>query len=258
MALGLAMKSPWRSAGELRLGARIRIWAYAFDDWVEQDATSLAGLDQVFEQCMAVVRTGRSDNSHPLLSALSDCQQEFDRLPSSRRLAPLWVQKFGETLESFRYKWIASQDRDHGHAPADVQEYLAHAGSVMMSICCIAQWASYEHTDVLDHLDVLAAALIDVELAVRLANDLATAERERLLRRGQNNILQYGVSKAWVRTEIARNADTARHRLMSLVRAGNPPAVELLRLLEWSISFYARGDLRGWGSGESSANMEAR
>jgi terpene synthase-like protein len=247
MAMATAMMSPWRSAAQLRTCARFRIWTFAFDDQAELHSATLDELDELLGRCATVVRTSNRDDSHPVLSALSDCQQELSQQPLYPSLAALWAEKFGEALKGVRYDWIAGWKRNNGHEPGDVQEYIAHAASVLVWITRIPLLAAYEHDDVLTELDVLTAALDDLMVATRLADDLITFEREQTLLT-DNNILMYGVTESWVHAELARYAESARRRLAPLVAAGSPPAIEVLRGLEWPLAFYSRIDFRGWGS----------
>lgn len=246
-AISAATISPWRGAGQLRLPARMYVWAYAMDDHVEQNVQSLDELDDLFGRCDAIIRSGGHDDSHPLLAALSGWQSELARYPLYPRLASLWAGKFAETLRGERYDWIAGRARDRGEGPSDPAEYLSHAASVNVFLTHFPYWGTSDQVDLLDNLAVLTSALEETEVAIRLANDLATFERERT-EPGQNNILMYDTSRQWVHGELVRHAQTARHLLDPLTAAGFRPATELLRLLDWSITFYNGADFRGWGS----------
>jgi uncharacterized protein HemX len=59
----------------------------------------------------------------------------------------------------------------------------------------------------------------------------------------------YGASPDWIRAELERQVDSAKRRLASLTEIHFPAAIELLRLVEWSITFYTLADFRGWRSG---------
>jgi hypothetical protein len=247
LAMSAATISPWRGADQLRLPARMYVWAYALDDHVEQNVRSLDELDDLFGRCNAIVQGGDRDDGHPLLTALSGWQAELARYPLYPRLAVLWAERFAEALRGERYDWIAGRARDAGEGPSDPEEYLRHAASCNTWITHFPRWVTSDRDDLLDGLAVLDAALQEMEVAVRLANDLATFRRERS-EPGQNNILMYDTSPEWVRGELARRSAAARRLLDPPAASGFPPAVELLRLLDWSVAFYLRGDLRGWGS----------
>jgi hypothetical protein len=247
LAISAATISPWRSAGQLRLTARMYVWAYALDDHVEQNVQSLAELDDLFDRCNTIIRGGDQDDSHPLLAALSGWQSALARCPLYPRLAGLWADRFAEALRGERYDWTAGRARDNGDGPSDPEEYLSHAASSNAWITHFPRWATSDRGDLPDSLAVLNSALEEIEVAVRLANDLATFRRERA-EPGQNNILMYDTSPQWVRSELARHSATARQLLNPLADSGCLSAVELLRLLDWSITFYERADFRGWGS----------
>lgn len=244
MAISAATIAPWRSVAQLRAVARMYVWTYALDDHVEQVVASLPELDDLFARCLAIVHTGRSDTSHPILTALSSCQQDLSAQPLYPALADLWAAKFASDLEAVRYDWLVSR----GDIPrTDIRDYLDHASSVTLWMNHFPLWATADDAALLDHLDVLVSAVDDLTVVVRLANDLATFHRES--RAGDNNILMYpGVTPAQVRTELARRAESATRRLSTLLDRDFPPAVELIRLLEWSTVFYSCGDFRGWGS----------
>jgi hypothetical protein len=244
MASSAAAISPWSGAAELGLTARMYVWTYALDNHTERVVTDLAELDDLFERCRAVVRTGREDTSHPLLAALSSCQRELSRQPLYPPLAGLWAEKFDADLQGVRYDWLAGKSEVDR---SDAADYLQHANSIMLWMSHFPLWATCDDVELLDHLDVLVPALDDLVVVVRLANDLATFVRESG-RDDENNILMYDVTPDWVRAELARRAGSATRRLSTLVDRDFRPAVELIRLLEWSTGFYSCGDFRGWGS----------
>lgn len=247
MAIAAANISPCRGAAELRLTTRMYAWTYALDNHVERDITDLATLDELIRQCGGIVRNGRYDGDHPLLTALAEWQRELNRQPLYPPLSDLWVNKVDLALRATRYDWTAGRARHDGHGSTDVREYLDHADSVLVWMANFARWTAYLDLDLLDRLDVLVPAMDDIAVTIRLANDLATYSWEQD-EYGQNNILMYGVTPDWVRTEIRNSADSARRRLTALTAAGYLPAIELVRQLDWALSFYALADFRGWGS----------
>lgn len=246
LAISAATISPWRSGDQLRLPARMYAWAYALDDHVEQNVQSLGELDDLFGRCNAVVAGGQ-DDGHPLLAALSGWQSALARYPLYPQLAGLWAERFAEALAGERYDWVAGRARDDGNGPSDPEEYLRYAASCNTWITHFPRWATSSRSDLLDSVPVLDSAMLEIEVAVRLANDLATFRREQA-EPGQNNILMYDTTPQWVRGELARRSETARRLLNPLADSRFPPATEVLRLLDWSVTFYSGGDLRGWGS----------
>ena len=114
----------------------------------------------------------------------------------------------------------------------------------------LPRWVSSGRTDLVDHLDVLVPALDDIAVVGRLANDLAGYSRERIEPR-ENNVLMYGVSPQWVRTEIDSRLGAVRDRLAELVARDYPPAVGLVRLAEWTVGIYAHTDPRVSSAGPS-------
>nr|Q5KSN4.1 RecName: Full=Ent-pimara-9(11),15-diene synthase; Short=PMD synthase [Streptomyces sp. KO-3988]BAD86798.1 hypothetical protein [Streptomyces sp. KO-3988] len=248
LAISTAAISPWRGANELRLSAPdVRCGPTPLDDHVEQNVRSLDELDDLFGRCEAIVRGGDRDDGHPLLASLSGWQSALERAPHYPKLAGLWGDRFAEALRGERYDWTAGLARDRGEGPSDPQEYLTYAASSNAWITHFPRWATSDRDDLLDGLPVLDNALEAIEVAVRLSNDLATFERERA-EPGQNNILMYDTSPDWVHDELDRHSRKAQEQLDPLATAGFPPAVELLRLLDWSVTFYSGADFRGWGS----------
>jgi hypothetical protein len=226
-------------------------WVCAADDHVERDVTEPAELDEFIDRCDTVVRTGRWDDSRPLLASLSRWQRELAAEPLYPKLAELWARKFAACLRAMRYDWLAGSARADGTGTsATVAEYLANADSISVWQVHLPRWVSSGRTDLVDHLDVLVPALDDIAVVGRLANDLAGYSRERTEPR-ENNVLMYGVSPEWVRTEIDSRLGTARERLAELVALDYPPAVGLVRLAEWTVGIYAQTDPRVPAAGPS-------
>ncbi|MGB3442081.1 MAG: hypothetical protein WBA97_25320 [Actinophytocola sp.] len=248
-AFGVSVVGPWATADQLRLPARMIAWAYAFDDHLEQKVTDREELDELVDRCLAVVHTGQPDTATPLLSSLSSWQHELARLPAYPPLASLWKEKFAACMRGHRYDWAAGWARErgseHGAGLAmDVAEYLDHADSISLWLVNLPRWVAYGDDEIPAHLDVLVPAVDDLSVAVRLANDLATIDRERD-EPGQNNILMYdGVAKDWVRTQLATRLTSIRRRLSPLVAEDYLPAVGIIRLSEWSMGIYNGTDLR--------------
>lgn len=243
VALCEAVIGPWATAAQLRLSGRMCVWAYALDNHIERDVASLPELDDLFDRCNAVIRTGQRDDGHPLLASLSGWQRELAQQPLYPPLATLWEQKFDSCLRAMRYDWVVGRAREEGADGSSVEEYLDHADSISVWQVHVPRWIGYGCDDLVDHLDVLVPALDDVTVIGRLANDLATYSWERE-EKGQNNILMYGVSPAWVRAEIAGRMESARERLAPLTAQGFLPAVSVVRLAEWTVGVYALTDLR--------------
>jgi hypothetical protein len=247
MAMTTAMISPWRSPAELRLPARMCIWTYALDDYVEQDIENVADLDDLLDRCRMIACDGHADRGTELLSALSRWHRELRRHALYPALSHVWEEKFRMALHGIRYDWIAGRvDADKQRSRVD--EYLAHADSILVGMTHLPRWITSDRHDLVDHLDVLLPAFSDTVIAIRLANDLATFSWERR-QDHQNNILMYdGVSPDWVRSEIGRRTTAIVQRLTPLSERHYAPAVEMVRHIDWATTFYALADFRGWGS----------
>lgn len=244
VSLGEAVIHPWATSDQLRLSGRMAAWVCAADDHVERDVTGLDELDEFIHRCDTVVRTGRLDDSRPLLASLSRWQRELADEPMYPKLAELWERKFAACLRAMRYDWVVGTARAAGTGTAaTVDEYLANADSISVWQVHLPRWVSSGCTDLVDHLDVLVPALDDIAVVGRLANDLAGYSRERT-EPHENNVLMYGVSPEWVRTEIDSRLGAVRGRLADLVVLDYPPAVGLVRLAEWTVGIYASTDPR--------------
>jgi Terpene synthase family 2, C-terminal metal binding len=245
MAISGAAVSPWRTPAEVIPCMRMYLWIFAFDDHVESFAPGDgARLDDLMRRCAAVVRGGR-DDSHWLLSTLSTWQRDLAAWPLYPALSGLWIEKFDSMLSSMRWEWEAA--RSGRRDSAGLRDYLAHADSIAAWVSVLPRWITYGGDDVLDHLDTLVAALGDYVIADRLANDLASFARERD-QSATDNVLRYGVSPDWVKTEIARHVNAVRRLLDDVVADGVGPAIELVRETEYATTFYAMAEFRGWGS----------
>jgi hypothetical protein len=245
MAISGAAVSPWRTPAEVIPCMRMYLWICAFDDYVESlapgDGTR---LDDLMRRCADVVRGGH-DDSHGLLTALSDWQRDLAARALYPALSGLWIEKFDSMLSSMRWEWEAA--RSGRRDSAGLRDYLAHADSVAAWVTVLPRWITYGGNEILGHLDVLVAALGEYVIADRLANDLATFARERD-KLGNNNVLRYGVSPDWVKTEIARHVNAVHRLLDDLAGDGVAPAIELVRETEYATAFYAMAEFRGWGS----------
>jgi hypothetical protein len=248
-AFGTAVVGPWATPDQLRLPARMVAWAYAFDDHLEQKVTDRDELSELIDRCNAVVHAGQPDTGNPLLTSLSAWQHELAQLPGYPPLASLWEEKFARCMRGHRYDWTAGWAREQGSAAAagitlDVDEYLDHADSISLWLVNLPRWVAYGGDDLPKHLDVLVPAVDDLSVAVRLANDLATIDRERN-EPGQNNILMYdGISRDWVRNQLTNRLTLIRRHLNPLIAKDFLPAVGIVRLSEWSIGIYDGTDLR--------------
>jgi len=245
MAISGAAVSPWRTPAEVIPCMRMYLWIFAFDDYVESFAPGDgARLDDLMRRCAGVVRGGH-DDSHWLLTTLSTWQRDLAARPLYPALSGLWIEKFDSMLSSMRWEWEAG--RSGRRDDAGLREYLAHADSIAAWVTVLPRWITYEGDGVLDHLDTLVAALGEYVIADRLANDLASFARERD-QLGNNNVLSYGVSPDWVKTEIARHVNAVHRLLDKLVADGVGPAIELVRETEYATTFYEMAEFRGWGS----------
>jgi len=245
MAYTCASISPWRKPAELVPCVRMYLWLYAFDDYLEQTVTDLAHLDDTMQRCANIVSGNGPDDSHWLFSTLSSRQLDLASRPLYPALAGLWVEKFTTMLQGMRYEWTAPRSARRNESTVD--EYLANAANIASEVTHLPRWITYGDSAVLDHLDDLVLALGDETVAIRLANDLASFPRERD-QPGHDNILMYGVSPEWVKSEIGRRVDAVNGRLAHLVAADCLPAVELIRELDFVVTFYLIADFRGWGS----------
>jgi hypothetical protein len=245
MAMSSVVISPWCSAAQLRLCTQISIWTYALDNYVERDVVKVTELDDILGRCGLIVRTGSRDHSHPLLSVLSDWQAELMEQPLYPKLSSLWAEKFDRALRGMHYDWTIGRSRaERGGSVSSIEEYLDHAESILAWMVHLPRWVTHGGPAVLEHLDVLVPALDEFAVVVRLANDLATYPWEKD-QEGQNNILMYGVTRKWVRTELSAWLEAGRRCLAPLVSANFLPAVELVRFVEWAVAFYALADFRG-------------
>jgi hypothetical protein len=245
MAFSGAAVSPWRRPTEVVPCMRMYLWIFAFDDQVESFGPGdEAVLDDLLGRCADIVHGGR-DDSHWLLSTLSDWQRDLASRPLYPALSGLWTEKFDSMLRSMRWEWSAGNSGPHDHA--GLQEYLANADSIAAWVTVLPRWITYGDDGVLDHLDTLVAALAEYVVADRLANDLASIGRERD-RLANDNILRYGVSSEWVAGEIARRVNLVHRLLDDLAAEAVMPAVELLRETHYATTFYSMAEFRGWGS----------
>jgi hypothetical protein len=238
MALSAAAIAPWSDAGALRLAARSAVWLYAVDDLVDVRARSLADVDHVVERCVSVARGGPRDDSHPVFAALCDLQRELEGKPLYGALSALWAQKFESCMRGMRYAWQVGRGE---LAQPSIGQYLEHADSILKWITVITFWGGTAGPDLPRHLDVLVPGANEASVAIRLANDLATAARER--REAVANATSLA-SPDWIRAELGRRRGRLHRRLGPLLAEGYRPALILTRSVDWAMGFYGLADFR--------------
>lgn len=246
VALANANAAPWCTREQLTVANRTALWLCAVDWRIDYLSRSADEADAVVARCLAVAEGREPADDDALGRFLAEIR---DRLGaklgvgsgSARRA---WLAELRRVLGAMARERRWALDHAAGKPLPSVADYLANADSFASSFVNVSHWIALDEADTLAHLPDLTAAGRVVQLILRLANDLATVEREAAA--GDLNILLLGVDRAEVDARIAGLAGECLRRLEGL--SGHCPreAVYLARQLGFSSGFYRVGDLF-WG-----------
>jgi hypothetical protein len=238
MALASAFAAPWRHADELAVTNRIAHWAIWFDN-VAEIADSDATVVDVAERC-GVIAAGDVPERHDSTTlALADIHRVLVTAPLWPSLSARWQDALARHNDAHLQQRVFTRDLAAGRSPS-AGEYLEQTCGV--ELCWLSHLIAAEGLDVLEHAELLLAALDSADHAIRLANDLTTIERDR--RDGDINALLLGVTPAEARGMVARHLDRALSMLAPLVAGQVRAAVEIARRTSYVTAFYLTTDYR--------------
>jgi hypothetical protein len=240
VALANANAAPWCTADQLTVANRTALWLCAVDWRIDHLSRSAEEADAVVARCLDVAG-GREPAPDDALGAF--LAELRDRLAPGAH-AGAWRAELGRVLGAMARERRWALDHSAGGPPPSVEDYLANADSFASTFVNVSHWIALGEAATLAHLPDLTAAGRDVQLILRLANDLATFEREKAS--GDLNILLLGVDRAEVTARMAGLADDCLRTLEGL--SGHCPreAEYLARQLGFTSGFYRVGDLF-WG-----------
>jgi hypothetical protein len=247
-ALTFAYASPWYSADDLRILNHSCSWTFAFDRLVDYHATSHDEIVGIIDRCTAASRGTEPAPSDMLARSLADIRDELVRGPLWPHLGELWTEILSTLLDAQLREWDAAKAAD-GIALPTMKEYIENADTLMSRIVNVSHWivTEAEQAEILAHLDVLLEALTARQIALRLANDLSSHEREKP--KADLNALVIGADPDLIAGTLAEYRDRCHDLLRPLASASIRPAIALLRSMEFGLEFYSVVDYQAGGPG---------
>jgi hypothetical protein len=245
VALANSFCAPWLTADQLRIANRASLWAFGVDWAIDYLATSRTEVDEVVSRCLAVADGGVPAADDPLTRFLADIRDELTTAPAFPVLGPVWRAEFGLMLEAMAREWTWQSARAAGDEVAlpTFEDYLANADNICFSFVFVSHWIVNSGSGQLSKTEELRAAGREVQVVIRLLNDLGTYHRD--LSWGDLNPLMLGVSQAQVAQRIAVLTQRCEQLLQPLTQTHPDLAVFLDRYIRFNVGFYRIGDY--WG-----------
>jgi hypothetical protein len=242
VALANANAAPWCSHDQLTIANRVALWLCAVDWRIDHLSRSADEADAVVARCLAIAGGREPAGDDALGRFLAEIRDGLRPGLRSRRRA--WTAELRRVLEAMARERRWALDHTAGGALPSVADYLANADSFASSFVNVSHWIALGEAETLAHLPHLTAAGRVVQLILRLANDLATFEREKAS--GDLNVLLLGVDRAGVEARIADLVEDGLRRLEELSGRCPREAEYLARQLGFCSGFYRVGD-HFWG-----------
>ncbi|MFI1964437.1 hypothetical protein ACH429_09975 [Streptomyces pathocidini] len=242
-ALALAASAPWSTADELVPPAKVGLWMQVADDRFDRASLEYRDVPALAQRCIHLAHGAGHDPADTLERALADVTSSLSDCRLHAALAPLWAQRFSLMMRAWCFEWSALRALAEGGAPIELDTYLQHHHSFGLGPICVAWWMSTGEPDLTAHLDILLPAVDAMELAVRLANDLRTADREHHYG-GSVNALLLGADQQDIDTLINRQLQHCHVLLRPLTDKGLRTAIALGRMADWLVTFYRVTDAR--------------
>jgi hypothetical protein len=239
----MAMVAPWAPLDCLELVARQAALLWAVDDELEQSSSAVefaGGLDGI-----RAAITGRPrDVDTPVTAALAELRADLSGFPLFAELGDAWTDSMVSGISAGFDEWRISRDMAAGGAPPSLDTYLDIATRTILKVpMTLAMLIVTEPESLRAHWDRLEPALWEAAVAVRLANDYGSYERENSA--GDLNIRMLGVSRARLRQDIAASLDRFHQHLDPLLGA-DPlrAAVTVDRYVTAPVEFYLWTDYK--------------
>ncbi|MFD8695485.1 terpene synthase family protein [Kitasatospora purpeofusca] len=240
-ALTTAFAAPWLPARAIALGARAGIWMTAVDDWVDAGPAGSARKIASLEHYRHVAAGADPDAGDPLAVALAGIAQDIDGQRWGSAVGPLWRQACQDTMVGMRFEHESALALEAGLPAPTLDTYLLHAArSSGVSVTVIPLWAAMDDADLPRCLPALTEAMQHASAAVRLANDLTGARRERL--EGGVNALAIGVSAEQVSARITEEVARFEQNCAPLTAESYGPALALDRFMRLLLRMYQHRD----------------
>ncbi|GAA0241651.1 terpene synthase family protein [Cryptosporangium japonicum] len=242
-AMVLVEAGPRALTGELLAPAMTAVWMQVADDHVDRVTHDQPEFDAVIRRWRSVAAGAGPTPGDPLEAALADLVRRLRTSPRYPSLFPLWRRSFGRMLDAWVFEQTTATRLARGEPAPGLDAYLAQHHSFGLRPIVLAWWVTAGGDDLPDALDVLLAALDEIELAVRLANDLLMADRERT-EPGSVDAVLLGADAAWIGASASEHLRRGHDLLEPLLANGSPTGEALGRIGEWLVTFYLMTDAR--------------
>ncbi len=227
---------PWLKSRELLVGCRAALWVFHVDDIVEKVPLDIPRL-------LDIAAGAAPDPGTPTEVVLSDLRDELAGRPLFDTMGDLWMGTLNGLLTGLMWERDAALALAAGAPAPSVTEYLKYAVTIGSAFIRSSIWVASENTDLLPGLKVLTAGLSEAVVAVRLANDLATYERELTEPASLNILMLQDIDEPWVHREIQQRRARCADILAPVIQEKNA-AAGVLRLIDYTTTFYLSTDYR--------------
>jgi hypothetical protein len=227
---------PWLKPDELLLGCRTALWSFHVDDLVEKVPLDISRL-------LDIAASAAPDPGVPTEIVLAELRDELAARPLFETADGLWSSALERLLTALMWERDTALARAAGAPEPSVAEYLEHAFTIGSAFVRPSIWLASESADLFPQLETLTAAMSEAVVAIRLANDLATYERELGEPASLNVLMLQGIDEPWVHREIReRRARCAE--ILAPVMPESDAASGILRLIDYTTTFYLNTDYR--------------
>lgn len=271
-AVGAIIQLPRLPVQAVATRTKANIWLPAFDDLLDRQALSAGEIEDVLQECLAVACQPRSAvaTRSPFGMALADIVEELAQYPLWRELHPCWTVSLVQVLEASMYEyWLQRrasgwEGQMGGFSPL-FDEYLFYGRrSIGITYLWISSLILENDRSALPVLSQLIALADQCALVVRLANDLATYERES--REGKVNSITILANTLRERDPDMDGESALKHardqinerlelefaeasRMTARIRTDSAIEHRFLRATEFGVELYRRRDFRTWAHG---------
>lgn len=227
---------PWLKPDELLVGCQAALWVFHIDDIVEETPLDVPRL-------LDIAAGAAPDPDNPTETVLGELRDELAERPLFDSMADLWIDTLNRLLTALMWERDTALAIATGAPAPSVAAYLEYAVTIGSAFIRSTVWLASENTDLLPQLDMLTAGMSEAVVAVRLANDLATYERELDEPASLNILLLQGIDEPWVHREIRRRRAQCAKILAPVIQEDSA-AEGVLRLIDYTTTFYLKIDYR--------------
>lgn len=235
VAMANTFAAPWLDADRQRLANRAALWTFGLDRWVDGQGARAAEVAALARECDEMVR-GRKTSSTPLVRFLAEIHDDLAEAKGYPALRRIWRDELGRLLAAMGREraWIEA-----GRSPS-VRAYLDNSDSLAFAFVYATHLTAVGTPPRPPRLRRLLRTVRIAQRALRLANDLATHERDTLV--GDLNVLALGLSPEAAHAAIADLVRRFRAELLPLRVLLPRLSSQVERQLEYNLAFYAVGD----------------